>query len=162
MTTYVINDRVGEVHAIDCWRVKLMDSSNMSAWDPSRAHLLPGVTACPRCLTEVPKEAPMALLEDPDGAPYPEEVQGLMRLLQANTGTYVVDVMIRALEAMRLAGIQQARDALLEDAPPVNMELRPDGSTDPSAAIYVEGFHDALAAVSALLPKEEVPWDSGL
>ena len=156
---YVINHRMGIVHENTCSRVNAVAVENLGVWYPDKAHLAPGVTYCPVCLTAVPVVEP-PLLEDKDGSPYPEEVQALVRLLQANTGTYVVDVLMRALDAMRLHGVRQARDAIIGDGPPLNFELRPDGSSDPSAAVYVEGFHDALVAVDALLPREESPWVS--
>jgi len=161
---YLINTRLGVVHAADCPTVRRISPANLTEWDPIKAHLAPGVQHCPACLSHVPEVPRNRLLEDADGAPYPDEVQNLMRLLTINAHTFGGDAAVAAFEAMRLAGIRQALAAAV-DAVPVNMELRPNGSTDPQAAMYVEGAHDVWAAINALLPRdpdaeaEANPWD---
>lgn len=71
---------------------------------------------------------------------------------------YVVARMIagRVADALR-----KAESAVISAAPSRNAELDPHtGQEDPGMAAYVEGFHDAHAAVAALVldePAEAVP-----
>jgi hypothetical protein len=51
---YLINQRVGVVHTADCPSVRRIAPENLSDWDPAKAHLAPGVQACPACLSKVP------------------------------------------------------------------------------------------------------------
>lgn len=102
-TTYVENSRTGEVHRTDCPRVKVI--AHPTSWSPERAPLLPGRRACWVCLENglplrTPAPEPRELLEDPDGAPYPEEVQALVALLQIDHGTAGMDALVAALEAV--------------------------------------------------------------
>jgi hypothetical protein len=55
---YWINTRVGVVHADGCASLRAIRHANLGTWDPTKAHLSPGVTACPACLTRVPAVAP--------------------------------------------------------------------------------------------------------
>lgn len=52
---------------------------------------------------------------------------------------------------VRKAALEEARDAILDCAPPPNADLRHDGSGDPIGSAYVEGFHDAFSAVEQLI-----------
>lgn len=54
MANYVVNQRVGVVHTADCPSLARIRPENLSGWDPAKAHLTPGVTACPACLPKVP------------------------------------------------------------------------------------------------------------
>lgn len=56
--SFVINQRVGEVHDATCARVRKVSVENITEWNPEKAHLSPGVTFCPKCLTEVPAGTP--------------------------------------------------------------------------------------------------------
>lgn len=72
-----------------------------------------------------------------------------------------------------IARVEAERDALLaiparmiEKAPPVNYELRHDGSEDPLAAAYVNGWHEAydtavLTIISALRPSADTGGTDG-
>lgn len=51
---YVVNQRLGVVHTADCPSVRRIKPENLSEWDPAKAHLAPGVQACPACLSQVP------------------------------------------------------------------------------------------------------------
>ena len=52
----------------------------------------------------------------------------------------------------RVAALHEAVTAIVDAATSLNAELRQDGSEEPGMAAYVEGFHNAWAAVNALIP----------
>lgn len=52
---------------------------------------------------------------------------------------------------IRLAALEEARDAIVEGAPPLNAELDYTGKEDPLMASYVSGHHDAWSAVNSLI-----------
>lgn len=58
MTEYVINQRMGVVHRLDCLAVGRIKADHREAWLPEKAHLSPGVTHCPLCLLSVPRCGP--------------------------------------------------------------------------------------------------------
>ena len=52
--------------------------------------------------------------------------------------------------------LTEAGEAIRETAPNLNAELNPvTGQPEPGMAAYIEGFHDAFAAVDALIVKED-------
>lgn len=64
----------------------------------------------------------------------------------------VVSRIVAAHEAAaRAEGAQAVYDALMAAVPPLNYELKYDGSEDPHAAAYVEGFKDAWQAADEAL-----------
>lgn len=104
---YIENTRTGEVHEETCRRVKVIASTGQ--WDPALALMLPGRYACwvclPTGLPTVPTEqiGQVDLLEDFDGAPYPEEVQRLARMVSFATDELTEEfqgLLVAALESV--------------------------------------------------------------
>lgn len=46
--------------------------------------------------------------------------------------------------------LDEAIEAIIKGAPSLNAELRHDGTSEPTMAAYIEGFHDAHQAVANL------------
>ena len=56
-TGFVINQRVGVVHRDSCAALARMRPGNLSPWDPTKAHLAPGVVYCPVCEADAALDA---------------------------------------------------------------------------------------------------------
>lgn len=46
--------------------------------------------------------------------------------------------------------LEEVEHAIMQAAPPLNSELRYDGTADPVGAAYIEGFKDAWRVVSSM------------